>query len=43
MTTKINGYDVTHIDTETGEIICQTEGCTEIKDDKLSDSELKRK
>lgn len=43
MTTKINGYNVTHIDTDTGEIICQTESCTEIKDNKLTEEELKRK
>lgn len=43
MRTKINGYNVTHIDTDTGEVICQTESCTEIKDDKLTEKELKRK
>lgn len=42
MKTTINGYDVTHINTDTGEIICETKGCTEIRDNRLTDSELKR-
>lgn len=43
MKTKLNGQNVTHIDTDTGEIICQTEGCTEIKDSTLSEEEKAKK
>lgn len=43
MKTKLNGQNVTHIDTETGEIICQTEGCTEITDSNLSEDEKRKK
>lgn len=39
MRTKINGCDVTHVNTDTGEIICETKGCTEIKDHSLTDKE----
>lgn len=43
-TTRINGVKtVSHIDDETGELICKTEGTTEIKDNVLSDKELKKK
>lgn len=43
MKTKLNGQNVTHIDTDTGEILCQTEGCTEIKDSTLSEEEKRKK
>lgn len=43
MEKKINCANITHIDTDTGEIICQTEGCTEIKDSNESAEERARK
>jgi hypothetical protein len=43
MKTRINGYDVIHTVKETGEIICETSGCTSIEDTNLSTSELKRR
>lgn len=42
MKTKITGYDVLHTNKETGEIICETSGCTSIEDENLSSSELKK-
>lgn len=42
MKTKINCRDVIHIDKENGDIICETQGCTEIKDDNLTETEKKR-
>lgn len=42
MKTKITGYDVIHANKETGEIICETSGCTSIEDANLSSSELKK-
>lgn len=43
MEKKLNGMNVTHIDTDTGEIICQTEECTEIKDSTMSAEEKAKK
>jgi hypothetical protein len=42
MNTKISGYKVQHVDMETGEIICETEGVTEIKDNVMTEKEKKR-
>lgn len=41
MKTQINGYDVIHVDKNTGNIICETQGCTEIIDNNKSESEIK--
>lgn len=43
MRKKINGYDVVHSVKDTGEIICETSGCTSIEDDTLSKEDEKRK
>lgn len=43
MEKKLNGMNITHVDTDTGEIICQTEGCIKIIDTTLSDQEKARK
>ena len=39
---KINGYNVMHVDKDTGEILCETTGCTEIIDNSKTESEKKR-
>lgn len=41
MQTQINGYDVIHIDKNTGDVICETQGCTLIKDNMKSEEEIK--
>ena len=42
MNKRINCMDVIHTDKETGEIICETTGCTQIKDNVLSEKEIER-
>lgn len=39
MKKRINGRDVTHVDSETGEIICKTRNCTSISDNEKSQRE----
>ena len=41
MKKKIIGNNVTHIDSDTGEIICETKGCTSISDDQKTDKQKK--
>lgn len=41
MRTRINGVNVTHINSETGEVICKTNGCTEIHDGTLTEKRKK--
>lgn len=43
MKKMINGYDVVHIDKETGELICETTGCVSIIDNSLSEKEKKER
>ena len=42
MEIKINGYDVIHVNKETGEVIAETEGCTSIESSVKMPSELKK-
>ena len=42
MKTKIYERNVTHVDSDTGEIICNTAGCTTILDNQKTRDEKKR-
>ena len=43
MRKKLNSMDVIHVDKNTGEVICETSGCTSIEDETLTESEKKHK
>lgn len=43
MKTKLNGFNVQHVNMDTGEVICETKGVTEIDDGVLTEKEKKKK
>lgn len=43
MNKRFNGIDVIHSDAETGEILCETKGCTQVKDNEMTEKEIEKK
>ena len=43
MRKKLNSMDVIHVNKNTGEVICETSGCTSIEDETLTENEKKHK